>query len=127
MMNNKDNKINFTKRGTEQKVKQGDIIKLNLNPTKGHEQSGYRPALVVSNDKFNAMTNMLLICPISNTVNGFPTHVKLNGTMTTGEVRCEQVKAIDPYTRTYSIIETVPRSILLEAVDIVYGSVEVLG
>jgi len=112
---------------TDKKAKQGDIIKLNLNPTKGHEQAGYRPALVVSNDKFNTMTNMLLVCPISNTINGFPTHVKLYETTTTGEIRCEQVKAIDPDARPYSIIEAVPREVLLEAVDIVYGSVEVLG
>ena len=34
-------------------VKQGDIIKINFNPQKGHEQSAYRPAVVVSNDFFN--------------------------------------------------------------------------
>jgi len=117
---------NKTKQGTKQKVKQGDIIKLNLNPTKGHEQAGYRPVLVVSNDKFNTMTNMLLVCPISSTINNFPTHVKLNNTVTTGEIRCEQVKVLDPNTHPYSIIESVPRNILLEAVDIVYGSVEVI-
>ena len=30
--------------------KQGDIIKLDFSPTKGHEQQGRRPALIVSND-----------------------------------------------------------------------------
>ena len=34
-------------------VRQGDIIKLNFNPQAGHEQAGYRPALVISNDFFN--------------------------------------------------------------------------
>ncbi|WP_270022525.1 type II toxin-antitoxin system PemK/MazF family toxin, partial [Lactobacillus crispatus] len=29
---------------------QGDVIMMNFDPTKGHEQAGYRPALVVSND-----------------------------------------------------------------------------
>ncbi len=33
-------------------VSQGDIIKVNFNPQSGHEQAGYRPALVVSNDFF---------------------------------------------------------------------------
>ena len=37
-------------------VKQGDIIKVNFNPQAGHEQAGYRPALVISNDFFNQKT-----------------------------------------------------------------------
>ena len=34
-------------------VKQGAIIKVDFNPQAGHEQAGYRPALVISNDFFN--------------------------------------------------------------------------
>jgi len=108
------------------KLEQGDIIKLNLDPTKGHEQSGFRPALVVSNPKFNTKTNLILICPISNTVNGFPMHVMLSQTITTGEIKCEQVKAIDPEARQCTFVETIPKQILLEVVDIIHGSVELL-
>ena len=39
-------------------VKQGDIIKVNFNPQAGHEQAGYRPALVVSNDFYNQKTTL---------------------------------------------------------------------
>ena len=52
-------------------VKQGDIIKINLNPSKGHEQAGYRPAVVISNDFFNKKTNMTICCPITNTLRHF--------------------------------------------------------
>ena len=34
-------------------VKQGTIIKVNFNPQACHEQAGYRPAIVISNDIFN--------------------------------------------------------------------------
>jgi len=34
-------------------VKQGDIIFVSFSPTKGREQSGERPALVISNTKYN--------------------------------------------------------------------------
>ena len=34
-------------------VKQGTIIKINFNPQAGHEQAGYRPAVVISNNIFN--------------------------------------------------------------------------
>ena len=107
-------------------IKQGDIIKTDLNPTKGHEQSGFRPVLVVSNEKFNKQTNLLLICPISSTINNFPLHVRLEQTTTTGEIRCEQVKAIDPNARSFTFIESVPNNILQEVTDIIYGSVEMI-
>jgi mRNA interferase MazF len=42
----------------------GDYVFVNLNPTKGHEQQGYRPALVISHNAFNKH-GMCFICPIS--------------------------------------------------------------
>ena len=48
-------------------VKQGDIVKLSFNPQKGHEQAGFRPAVVVSNDVFNRNAKLAILCPITNT------------------------------------------------------------
>ena len=53
-------------------VKQGTIIKLNFNPQAGHEQAGFRPAVVLSNNVFNEKTNLTIVCPITNTDNKFP-------------------------------------------------------
>ena len=76
-------------------VKQGTIIKVNLNPRAGHEQAGYRPAVVVSNGTFNAKTNMVIVCPITNTMNHFPLHVPLDErTKTTGCILCEHIRAL---------------------------------
>ena len=73
-------------------VKQGDIIKVNFNPQAGHEQAGYRPALVISNDFFNQKANLTIVCPITNTSNRFPLHIPLDSrTVTTGVVLCEHV------------------------------------
>jgi mRNA interferase MazF len=108
-------------------VKQGDIVRLDFDTVKGHEQSGNRPAVVVSNAKYLKRTNLILVCPISNTVNGFPMHVALNGkTKTTGAIKCEQVKAIDPLARSIKVIEALPQELLNEVVDIVIGSVEIV-
>jgi len=41
------------------KPKQGEIILTSFDPVKGHEQSGYRPALVVSNAEKNQWTYRL--------------------------------------------------------------------
>lgn len=94
-------------------VKQGDIIKLDLSPTSGHEQSGYRPAVVVSNDFAIARTNVVYVAPITNAIRHFPLHVELDDrTKTSGEILCEQVKAIDLNARQFTLVEHVPNDIL---------------
>lgn len=108
-------------------VKQGDIIKVNFNPQAGHEQAGYRPALVVSNNFFNQKTNLTIVCPITNTNNRFPLHVPLDGrTQTTGVILCEHVKALDLKARSYRIIEQLPADLLAEVIDVIISEFEIL-
>jgi len=110
---------------TKEKPKQGDIIKLNLNPTKGQEQAGYRPVLVVNNSDFSKASNMIIVCPITNTNRKNPLHVFLKGFITTGFVMCDQIKAIDIKKRDYKIVETIDSSTLWEVSDIICGIVEI--
>lgn len=99
---------------------QGDIIKANLSPTEGHEQSGYRPTLVVSNDDFNRLTNMIEIVPITSHGVDFPLHVQLDGTtQTTGQILCEQLRSIDPKHRRAKFVEKCPQKILEDVLTIV--------
>jgi len=94
-------------------VKQGDIIRLDLSPVIGHEQSGYRPAVVVSNDFAISKTNVVYVAPITNAIRHFPLHVQLDDrTKTTGEILCEQVKAVDLEARQYTLVEHLPGDIL---------------
>jgi len=108
-------------------VKQEDIIKLDLDLTKGHEQAGYRPALVVSNASFSRASNMFLVCPITNTDRDNPLHVRLDGLTTTGFVMCDQIRAIDTHARNYKIVEIIDDDTLWEVCDIISGSIEVEG
>ena len=109
------------------KLKQGDIIKLNFNPQSGHEQAGYRPALVVSNDVFHQKTNLVIVCPISNTSNDFPLHVRLDEqSVTTGSVLCQHIKSLDVVSRGYVFVEHLPDDILQEVFDIIYGEMEII-
>lgn len=106
-------------------VKQGTIIKINFNPQAGHEQAGYRPAVVISNDIFNNKTKLSIVCPITNTNNHFPLHIPLdNRTKTTGVILCEHIKALDLNSRTYQVIEDLPKDILENVIDIVYSEIE---
>jgi mRNA interferase MazF len=105
--------------------KQGDIIKLDLDPTKGHEQAGYRPALVINNAFFSRASNMAIVCPITNTDRKSPMHIGLGGLITTGYIMCDQIRAIDLKARNYKIVETVGEDTLWEVCDIIQGAVEV--
>lgn len=106
-------------------VKQGTIIKINFNPQSSHEQSGYRPAVVISNNIFNNKTNLAIVCPITNTNNHFPLHIPLDErTQTTGVILCEHIKALDLNSRKYQVLEELPKDILENVIDIVYSEIE---
>jgi mRNA interferase MazF len=51
---------------------QGDIIWLDFDPTKGFEQSGRRPALVLTPIAYNTKTGLCIVCPITSKVKGYP-------------------------------------------------------
>ena len=102
--------------------KQGDIVILNFDPQTGHEQKGRRPGLIVSNDEFHKRTNMSMVCPITNTVSGFPMHIFLDDkTDTTGEIMCEQVKCLDISARNAVFKEHIPDDMLDEVIDLIYS------
>lgn len=108
-------------------VKQGTIIKINFNPQAGHEQAGYRPAVVISNEIFNEKAKLSIVCPITNTNNHFPLHISLDErTKTTGVILCEHIKALDLNSRTYQEIEELPNDILKQVINVVYSEIEEL-
>ena len=76
--------------------KERDIVFIDLNPIKGHEQSGERPALVISSKLFNQFTHMAIVCPITKNIKDFPTHYELKGSKEIkGSVLCEHIRSID--------------------------------
>ena len=109
-------------------VKQGDIIKVSFNPQLGHEQAGYRPALIVSNDFFNAKAKLVLACPISNTQKPFPLHLPLPADLqTTGAVFCEHIKSLDLQAREFQVVETVNRKFLEKVLKVIRAEIEPLN
>jgi mRNA interferase MazF len=50
----------------------GDLIWIDLDPTVGHEQSGRRPAIVLSPHNYNAAAGLCVICPITSRVRDYP-------------------------------------------------------
>lgn len=91
----------------------GDIILIDFNPQNGIEIMKRRPALVVSNNAFNKLTGLALVCPITSTQRDYPLHVILDErTNTHGDIVCEQVKSLDYKARNWHYLESVPDDIL---------------
>lgn len=88
-------------------LKQGDIIFVNFEPSKGHEQQGKRPALVVSNNDFNRIAGaMIKLVPISTTNHPFPLHIPLPSNLKTkGVALVEQETVFDLRARNWHFVE----------------------
>lgn len=51
------------------KIQQGELFLTDLNPVKGHEQSGFRPVLVMQNNILNKNLNTVIVAPITSNLN----------------------------------------------------------
>ena len=105
--------------------KQGDIVYLDFNPTKGHEQAGTRPAIVISNNVFNQNTKMVIVLPITSNTKDFPTHYILEDSKEIhGAVLCEHVRSIDYETRKMRYIEKASANDLISSITLMSACIE---
>ncbi len=96
--------------------KRGDIVKVNLNPTKGHEQGDYRPVLVMNDVPLPGGINIVL--PITTKKKSYPLEVELdNRTKTTGTILCFQIRTLDLNSRSGKLIEKAPADIVETCYD----------
>ena len=56
----------------------GDIVWPQFNPRAGHEQAGHRPALVLSPASYNGKTGLMVCCPLTTTIKGYPFEVVMS-------------------------------------------------
>lgn len=93
----------------------GDIVYLGFDPTKGREQRGYRPALVMSPALYNGKSSLALMMPITSKRKGYPFEVALpQGLTTEGVVLVDQVKCLDWRSRQAKFVESVPAKLVAE-------------
>jgi mRNA interferase MazF len=91
----------------------GDIIKIDLDPRTGHEQGGWRPALVLSPKLYNAKTGLAVVVPITNRAKGYPFEVQLPAKgKTTGVVLADAIKNVDWRARNAKFTETAPVEVM---------------
>jgi len=90
----------------------GQIVKLNLDPQVGHEQAGWRPALILSPAAYNKI-GLAIVVPITNQVKGYPFEVPVPaGLTTTGVILSDAIKSVDWRARRARFVETIPTGAL---------------
>lgn len=72
----------------------GDIVWLQFNPQAGHEQAGHRPALVLSPAAYNGKTGLMLCCPMTTQIKGYPFEVLIEGKQPSAAL-ADQIKSLD--------------------------------
>ena len=75
--------------------KRGDIVWLEFNPQIGHEQSGFRPALIISGEIYNKKTGLCLAMPITSRIKGYPFEVNIKTKNIQGVILSDQIKSLD--------------------------------
>jgi mRNA interferase MazF len=79
--------------------RRGDVWLADLNPVRGHEQAGRRPALVVSDDAFNrGPAGLVIVLPITSTIRAIPSQIRIappeGGLKTRSAIICEGIRSI---------------------------------
>ena len=76
----------------------GDVVWLDFTPQAGREQAGRRPALVLSPASYNRKSSLMVCCPVTSQMKGYPFEVSVSGPMTigvTGVVLADHVRSLD--------------------------------
>jgi mRNA interferase MazF len=103
----------------------GDIVWITMDPTVGHEQSGRRPALVLSPAAYNGKVGLAILCPITSQVKGYPFEVPVpEGLPVDGVVLADQAKSLDWRARGAELLCTLPQettSAVLQRLETLVG------
>jgi mRNA interferase MazF len=92
----------------------GDVVWLEFDPQAGHEQAGRRPALVMSPSLYNGKTGLMICCPLSTRIKGYPFEVPTRVGGQTGVVLSDQVKSLDWKVRRARKKGSVPEAVVIE-------------
>jgi mRNA interferase MazF len=84
---------------TEKQPLCGEVWLVDLNPVRGHEQAGRRPALIISVDLFNCgPAELVVVLPITTKNKGIPFHVEIDppegGLNEKSFIKCEDIRSV---------------------------------
>lgn len=97
----------------------GDVVWINLSPTRGHEQAGVKPALVLSPRTYNAKSGLMVSCPITSKIKGYPFEVRIQAKKISGVIITDQLKNLDWKARKVSFVEKAPRIVVAQTQELI--------
>ena len=98
----------------------GDIVWISFDPSTGREHKKRRPALVLTPKEYSQKTNLLIACPITSKVKGYPFEVYINVKKIDGVVLVDQVKSLDWKSRKAAFIARASRDVHDEVLGMIY-------
>ncbi len=109
-------------------MKRGEIWLINLDPIKGREQAGTRPALVISVEPFNnSGLELVVVCPITSKNKGFPTHIHImteeSGLDRVRYIKTEDIRSVS----TQRLIQSIGQVPLQKLVEVEIRLKRILG
>jgi mRNA interferase MazF len=76
-------------------LERGDIVWVDFSPTMGREQSGLRPAVVVSGSKYNNISGLILAVPMTSKRKGYLFEVPIQGPKGKSYILSDQIRSFD--------------------------------
>jgi mRNA interferase MazF len=74
--------------------KSGEIWKVKLYPTRGSEQDGVRPCLVISPDSMNKALQTVVVLPMTRAVKDWPSRVRIQLNQEVGQACIEHIRSV---------------------------------
>ena len=95
----------------------GDVVWLNFNPIRGHEQKGRRPAVVLSSKLYNQKAGLAFVCPITSQRKNYPFEVLMFVKNVESVVLSDQLRSVDWVARKAMKIGKAPPPVVAEICD----------
>lgn len=90
----------------------GDLVWISLDPARGHEQKGRRPAVVVSPLLYNKPSGLALMCPITSKNKPYPFVVPMQINDVNSVVLTDHIRSVDWRARKIELIGRMPNNTL---------------
>lgn len=72
-------------------MRQGEIWEMYFNPTKGSEQSGRRPAVIISGNMLNRHLQVVIVCPLTSKIKNYKGNLIINPNQVNGLLEKSEV------------------------------------
>ncbi|MGA2373143.1 MAG: type II toxin-antitoxin system PemK/MazF family toxin [Candidatus Korobacteraceae bacterium] len=73
----------------------GDIVMMDFDPQVGREQAKRRPALVLTDQRYNRASGLAVVCPLTSKRKPYPFALPITVAEVEGAVLVDQLKSMD--------------------------------